>query len=233
MGTKSTTSIGDALFGRTRQRVLTVLFGQPERRVFLNELVREAGAGKGAVQREIERLVASGLIEAASEGRQRYFRASAESPIFHEIEALVRKTFGIGDVLKVALAPLAKKIVFAGLYGSMARGTAHARSDVDLLVVGDVDYLALSAQLVQPETALRRAVNPTVFTLSEWQRRLREDSGFARDILSRPVIPLIGDIDVLGKPGEDRKPARAARRSSGARQAAGGSEKKPGRRKAR
>ncbi len=143
------------------------------------------------------------------EGRQRYFRASRGSPVFAEIEALVRKTFGQSDVLRRALAPLATRIVFAGVYGSTARGTAHARSDVDLLVVGEVEYLALAGALLEAETTLRRAVNPTLFTL-EWRRRVRERGGFVRDLLSKPMLPLIGAIDVLAKPGEDRKPARAA-----------------------
>src|SRR5690349_10658575 len=116
------TSIGDALFGQTRQRVLALLFGQPDRRFFLNEVVRQVSGGKGAVHRELSRLRASGLIEERTEGRQRYFQASRSSPVFGELEALVRKSFGIVDVLSAALAPIADRIETALVYGSMARG---------------------------------------------------------------------------------------------------------------
>ncbi len=213
-------SIGSALFGLTRQRVLSLLYGRPDARFFLNALVREAGLGKGTVQRELESLVAAGLVESSVEGRQRYFRASRESPVFAELEALVRKTFGLVDVLKVALAPLASRIRFAGVYGSMARGTANARSDVDLLVVGDVDYLALAAALVEPEMALGRAINPTVMTLAEWRTRRKEKSGFVADVLSKPLIPILGAVDELAESRADRPARRAAARPTGDRKTA-------------
>lgn len=233
MGPSVASSIGDALFGTTRQRVLALLFGRPDQRFFVNELVRQVGSGKGAVQREVDRLAASGLVQATTEGRQRYVQASRESPVFAEIEALVRKTFGVADVLRDALAPVAACIAYAGVYGSVARGAAHARSDVDLLVVGDVDYLALSALLVEPEIALGRAVNPTVFSREEWRARAREGSGFVRDLLANPLIDLWGERDELGQPGEDRKPAGATRRSGRGPAPARRRAPKPGRRTAR
>lgn len=233
MGPVTTLSIGDALFGTTRQRVLAALFGRPDQRWFINELVRQVGGGKGAVQREVERLAASGLVDVTTEGRQRYVQASRASPVFAEIEALVRKTFGVADVLRDALASLAGRIDYAGIYGSVARGSAHARSDIDLLVVGDVDYLALSAQIAELESVLGRSVNPTVYTRAEWAQRLRERNGFVIDVLRNPRITLHGDLDELGQPGEDRKPAGATRRSGRGPATAGSSKAKPGRRAAK
>jgi DNA-binding transcriptional ArsR family regulator len=232
MGTTSRLSIGSALFGQTRLRVLGLLFGRPGSRYFLNEIVREAGLGKGTVQRELERLMAAGLIDSRTEGRQRYFRAARESPVFDEIESLVRKTFGLAEVLQNALAPLFGQIEFAGIYGSTATGTAGPRSDVDLLVVGDVEYLALSAALLDAETTLRRAVNPTVYALAEWRRRQRDGGGFLRELLSKPMIVLRGSKDVLAEPGANRKPGRASRGPSRDLAAAGRGEAKPGRRRA-
>ena len=231
MSTSQPRSIGDALFGRTRQRVLSLLFGRPDSRFFVNEILRDAKTGRGSVQRELENLVAAGLIEARVEGRQRYFQASRESPVFAEIEALVRKTFGVTQVLQTALVPLAARIEFAAVYGSIARGTANARSDIDVLVIGEVDYLALAGALVEPEQALGRSINPTVFSRHEWQKRLEDGSSFARDLMSHPMLVLIGDVDELGKPRKDRQPARAARGLAGNRKAArSGSAKPRGRR---
>lgn len=221
MGTTHASTIGSALFGQTRQRVLGLLFGRPESRYFLNEIVREAGLGRGTVQRELASLVAAGLIDSRTEGRQRYFQAARESPVYAEIEALVRKTFGLAEVLRLALTPLVKQIEFAGVYGSTASGTSTARSDVDLLVIGDVEYLALAAALLEAETQLRRAINPTVYTMAEWRGRQRERSGFVRELLSKPMIVLEGSKHVLAEPGPDRKPGRTGAGAGRSRAKAG------------
>lgn len=205
-------TIGDALFGRARQRVLGLLFGKPDSRFYLNEIVREAQTGKGAVQRELASLISSGLVEAQVEGRQRYFQASRQSPVFAEIEALVRKTFGISDVIRSALLPYRDQIEFAGIYGSTARGTAGPGSDIDLLIVGDVDYLELSGALADTESSLRRPVSSTVFTRDDWDRKLAERSAFVHDVLAHPLTALIGEVDELGKPRKDGTTASAASR---------------------
>lgn len=232
MGTMKSSTIGSALFGQTRQRVLGLLFGRPDSRYFLNEIVREAGLGRGTVQRELASLESAGLIDSRTEGRQRYFQAARESPVFAEIEALVRKTFGLAEVLRHALAPLAGRIDFAGVYGSTASGMSGARSDVDLLVVGDVEYLALAAALLEAETSLRRAVNPTVYTLEEWRGRQRDGSSFARELLSKPMIVLEGSKHVLAEPGPDRKPGRTGAGPGRSRAQAGRGKPQPRRRRA-
>lgn len=233
MGTMPvTSSVGDALFGRTRQRVLGLLFGRPHARFYLNEIVRDTQAGKGAIQRELESLIASGLIESQIEGRQRYFRASRQSPVFAEIEALVRKTFGTSDVLRSSLIALGEGIEYAAIYGSTARGTAGAQSDIDLLVIGDVEYLDLVGSLGEAESLLGRPVNVTVFSRQEWDRKLRSENAFARDVLSNPLLTLVGDVDELGKPRQDRTPARATTGRSGDSKTNRGGKAKPARRAA-
>jgi predicted nucleotidyltransferase len=218
MGTSSqATSIGDALFGRARQRVLGLLFGRPDSRFYLNEIVREAQSGKGAVQRELASLISSGLVEAQVEGRQRYFRASRQSPVFAEIEALVRKTFGVSDAIRSLLLPFRDQIEFAGIYGSTARGTAGPRSDIDLLIIGDVDYLVLSGALADAEASLRRPVNSTVFTRQDWDRKVADRNAFVHDVLTHPLTPLIGDVVELGKPRKDGAASSAAARPRRAR----------------
>src|SRR5205807_6684818 len=127
----------EALFGKTQRQVLGLLFADPERSYFANEIVRLAGSGSGAVHRELAVLEAAGLVSATRVGNQKHYRANRASPIFEELRGIVVKTFGVADVLRGALAPLAAKIRSAFIYGSVAKGNDTATSDIDLMVISD------------------------------------------------------------------------------------------------
>lgn len=128
-------SLADALFSRTQQRVLGILYGAAERSFFATEIIDRAASGRGSVQRELERLLASGLAIVTPIGNQKHYRANPDSPIFAELRSIVLKTSGLAQPIFDTLKPLLKKIDLALIYGSVARGEAHAGSDVDLLVV--------------------------------------------------------------------------------------------------
>lgn len=198
MGTSinASQSIADALFTRTQQRVLATLFGHPERSFYANEIIRLAGVGSGAVQRELRSLVASGLAMLERQGNQVHYRANPDSPIFGELCSLVVKTFGVADQLRQALMPLAARIAFASLYGSQAKGAAHAASDVDVLVVADgLTLEALLRALAPVELALQRKVSPTLYTASEFARRREARNGFVSKVLAGTIVSLIGGLD--------------------------------------
>src|SRR5436853_6067092 len=133
----ATVSPADALFPKTKQRVLSLLFGQPDRSFKTMELIRLVGAGSGAVQRELDRLVASRLVLANEVDGQKRFTANTDAPILAELRSIVDKTAGVPEVLQAALATLGPAVRYAVLYGSEAKGTAHAMSELDLLVVAD------------------------------------------------------------------------------------------------
>src|SRR5437867_273135 len=139
MGTKSGPSRGlaDALFSPVQQRVLGLLYGQPKRRFQSAELIRLAGSGTGAAHRLLTRLALSGLVTTERVGNQKHYQANAASPVFAELAGLVRKTAGLLMPLQAALAPMARKIAAAFVYGSIAKGTDTAASDVDLMVIAD------------------------------------------------------------------------------------------------
>src|SRR5260370_23555768 len=120
------TSIADALFSRTRQRVLGILFGQPERSFFATEIFRRAGTGRGTVQRELERLVGSGLVTVRPVGNQKHYQANAAAPVFEELRSLVLKTSGPAGPLRESFKPLPPKIDVALIYGSVAPRGVHA-----------------------------------------------------------------------------------------------------------
>jgi predicted nucleotidyltransferase/transcriptional regulator with XRE-family HTH domain len=191
MGIRS--SLADALFSATQQRVLGLLYGHPDRSFFATEIFERVGSGRGTVQRELERLVDSGLAVMTRVGNQKHYRANREAPIFSELRSIVLKTSGLAEPLREALAPLAKKIELALVYGSVARGDAHAGSDVDLLVVArDLTLAQLYTRLLGAEKATGRKINPTLLTPVEFCDRRAEGNPFLKKVLSGDTIALIG-----------------------------------------
>lgn len=197
MGTNTSTSIADALFTKSQQRVLATLFGQPERSFYANEIVRLAASGSGAVQRELHALESSGLVNAHRQGNQKHYQANHASPIFEELRRLVAKTFGIADWLRHALAPLSAQITYACVYGSVAKGGMHAASDIDVLIVADGLPLEAVYEALSPaERQLGRKINPTVYTSAEFTRRRKAGNAFVSKVLAGERIALIGVLDV-------------------------------------
>jgi len=190
--------MADALFAKVQQRVLGVLFGNPHRTFYANEVIGLARSGTGAVQRELARLEASGLVTVARVGKQKHYRANAGSPVFEELRALVLKTSGLADVLRTALAPVSADIRAAFVYGSIAKGQDTASSDIDLMVVSDrLSYADVFGALEEASARLGRKVAPTIYSSQELSRRVKQDNAFVTRVLAQPKLWLIGDESVL------------------------------------
>jgi predicted nucleotidyltransferase len=183
------------LFGRSRRAVLALLYARPDEGFYLRQITREVRAGQGGVQRELQRLVQSGILIREEHGRAIHYRANRNCPIFPELYRLVLKTAGLADALRTALLPLGDRVKTAFIYGSQAAGTAAQASDVDLLVVATVDEMALHKIVTQAEEQLGRMVNYTLLSPREFARRRRERDGFIARILRGPKIPLLGSPD--------------------------------------
>ena len=187
-------SLADALFSTIQQRMLAYLFGQPERSFFATELIRLAGGGSGAVQRELARLANSGLVTVSRVGTQKHYQANPKSPIFAELCAIAQKTVGLAEPLREALAPLAKRITAAFVYGSVAKRQDTAKSDIDLMVVSDsLTYADLFTVLEEATNRLGRTVNPTVYSRQELNKRVRADNAFIKRVLAQPKLWVIGE----------------------------------------
>ena len=188
------TSLADALFSTVQQRVLAYLFGQPERSFFATELIKLAGGGSGAVQRELARLEDSGLVNVTRLGMQKHYQANPKSPIFSELCGIAQKTVGLAEPLRDALKPMAKRIIAAFVYGSVAKKKDTAASDIDLMVVSSkVTYADLFGALEEASERLGRKVNPTVYSLQQLAKRVKQDDAFVTRVLAQPKIWLIGD----------------------------------------
>lgn len=192
------TGIADALFSATQQRVLALLFGQPARSFFTNELIGLVGAGSGAVQREVKRLVESGLVTVTRLGSQKHYQANPAAPIFKELRGIVTKTLGPAEVLRAALVSLGDAVRLALVYGSVAKGSDTAHSDIDLLIVSNVLTLEqVYAVLIPVEQQLGRSVSPTLYTVAEFRRRRAGGNPFLTKVLAGTIIRLTDDPDGL------------------------------------
>lgn len=190
------TSIADALFTTTQQRVLALLFGQPSRSFFASELIKRTGSGSGAVQRELKRLSSSGLVTVRPIGNQKHYQANPDCPVYDELCALLRKTVAIAEPLRQALAPLADRIERALIYGSIAKGTDTASSDLDLLVVAnDLTLETLYTALAAAEVSIDRKINPTLYTRQEYDDRLEAANPFMTRVLAGEHIDLFEGRD--------------------------------------
>jgi len=192
----SATGMADALFSGTRQKLLRFLFGQPENTYTLGDLIRRAQAGSGAVQRELARLVESGLVRVERKARSNQYRANPDAPIFAELCSIVRKLFGPEEVIRAALEPLSARMQVALLYGSVAKGEDRADSDIDILIVSDELLLEdLHTALTDAERSLEREINPTIYTREEFEHRKESGSPFLADVLTGRHRTLLGELD--------------------------------------
>jgi predicted nucleotidyltransferase len=190
--------LSDALFSKVQARVLGLLFGNPDRSFYANELFRLAGSGTGAGVRELAKLSTAGLITVNKIGNQKHYQANREAPIFEELRGIVLKTFGMADVLRQGLLPIANKISVAFIYGSIAKGTDTAKSDIDVMVIGDnLAYPDVYAALMPAEQQLARKVSPAIYSRDDAIQKLGKGNAFLTRLMAQPKIFLIGSENDL------------------------------------
>ena len=195
---KTKAALSDLLFpNQYRRKVLGLLLMRPEQQIHLRELARVIGAAPGTLKKELDALCEAGLLRAERVGNQVRFCANTAHPVFPELQALIRKTIGLVDALRLSLAPLAGRIDAAFVFGSMASGTESAGSDIDLMVVGDAGFAEVVDATYAAQATLGREINPKVMSASEWQAKKAERNAFLQDVLNKPRIMLIGDADAL------------------------------------
>ncbi|WP_246071996.1 nucleotidyltransferase domain-containing protein [Marilutibacter aestuarii] len=199
----------DLLFPATRQRVLAALLLQPEASFHLRELARLTGSHAGTLGRELEKLVEADLVLRSEQGNQSRFGANRASPLFDDLAALFRKTHGVVPVLRDALAALGGQVGLAWVFGSVARGAETAGSDIDLLVLGDVGFADLVRTIHPVQEALGREVNPVLYSMAEFRKRLQADEPFARELLGKPKLFVKGSKDDIAELVGDQAPSGA------------------------
>ena len=200
MGTKETNTpgLGDVLFTKTQRQVLSLLFGNPDKSFYANEIVRYAGVGIGSVLRELEKLSNVVLLTTEKKGNQKHYTANRKSPIFEELRGVVQKTFGLADVIRKALDEFRDSVELAFIYGSVAKGTDKANSDVDVMIISDqLSYPELLASVAPIEANIGRPVNPTIYTTKEFKDKIQSYNSFVTRVITQQKIYLIGSEDDL------------------------------------
>lgn len=198
---KSGRSLLDALFSRTQQRTLGFLFGQSGRSFYGNELIALTGSGSGAIQRELRRLAESGLVTVTASGGRTYYRANQQAPLFAELRSIMLKTIGLADPMRASLTTAGGHIEFAAIYGSVAKGTETADSDVDLLIVSnELTLEKVYAALAPAERELSRKISVTLYAEDEFHSRLREPASFLVRVLAGEHLVLIGSEHGIATP---------------------------------
>lgn len=192
-------ALSDVLFGQIRGGVLALLYGYTDKSFYVRQIARHINASVGAVQRELEKLAEVNLITRTSVGNQVFYQVNQRNPVFAEMRALVNKTVGVFNILRSALEQLAAGITVAFVYGSVARQVEKAGSDVDLMIIGDVELDDVLAQLSNIETTLGRTVNPTIYSVHEFKKKSGEGNHFLNAVINGDKVFLIGNEDDLRK----------------------------------
>lgn len=184
--------ISDALFTETQQKLLGLLYGQPAKSFYTNEILRLTGMGVATIKRELDSMLAAGILTMTKVGNQHHYQANPHCPIHSELVAIVKKTLGLTDVLRLALAPLTDRIEWAFVFGSVASGRETATSDIDLMIIGNAGFAEVVRALHAAQETLGREINPKIFRRDEWANLLATGDGFAADVMAKPRLDIIG-----------------------------------------
>ncbi len=171
-----------------------MLYGRPERSFYLNELIRLADMGKGTIRRELDKLCLVGLVNKTRQGNQNHYQANAANPVYRELKGLIDKTCGVAGILAAALEQSLSEMVFAFVYGSVAKGKERASSDVDLMLVSDsLGYSDVMSLLLEAEQQLGRKINPTLYSSKEFDERITGRQSFLTRVLAQNTLWLHGE----------------------------------------
>lgn len=190
--------LSDALFTETQQQVLGLLYGQPQRSFYIKEILRLTGMGVATIKRELDRMLAAGILRMTRIGNQHHYQANPQCPIYAELLGIVKKTFGVAEVIRGALEPLAGRIERAFVFGSVASGKETAASDIDLLIIGEAGFAEVVGALHPVQETLGREVNPKIYRREEWTRMMNAKDAFVTEVMAKPRMDVIGGGDEPG-----------------------------------
>ncbi|MNQ87954.1 Nucleotidyltransferase domain protein [compost metagenome] len=183
--------------------MLGLLYGKPGQSFYANEIARWAQVGKGSVMRELDRLQSAGVLTMVRQGNQTHYQANPDCPIYRELLGIVQKTLGIAEQLRQALAPLAGSLAWAFVYGSMAKGTANANSDIDLMLIGDsLHYSDVMERLLPVEERLGRTINPTLYSPEDWRAKYLDGNSFVQRVEQQEKLEILGNNPMEAKDGQ-------------------------------
>jgi predicted nucleotidyltransferase len=186
------TQVVDLMFGVYRRKLLALLLLRPGEGFHVRELSRMAGISAGSIHRELKIMFEAGLLLRKKIGNQVHYEANRACPIFEELASIFRKTEGLANVLAESLTGLADRIHYAFVFGSMAAGGQTPESDVDVLVLGDVNLANVVKVLSPLQPQLGREINPVVISTEKFFSMVKMKDRFAMRVLDEPKIFAMG-----------------------------------------
>lgn len=194
----SASGIGDVLFPKVRRKVLALFLLNPEKKFYFREAVRLLGDTPGSLQRELKSLTTAGILKMEPIGIQKFYQANPECPVFGELASIAKKTFGVADIIRDVLRTEAEeRIELAWIYGSVAGGRDTSSSDIDVMVIGSLDFRDLVSILKPVEEHMQRPINPTLYSKEEFSKRVRDENHFLKTVLGAEKLFVVGNEDDL------------------------------------
>lgn len=179
--------------------VLALFLTHPDEKFYQSQIVETTQCALIQVQRALKRIEETGLVTKMRSGNRVYYQANRLHPAFEDIKKALFKTVLFGDLLKKALRPLKDKIQFSFIYGSLARGEESVNSDIDLMIIGDLGIRDVASILGSIGQETGREINPTVYPLKEFRKKIKEKNSFIKEIMHKPKIWLIGEKHEFAK----------------------------------
>ncbi|HAT1722153.1 TPA: nucleotidyltransferase domain-containing protein [Legionella pneumophila] len=186
------------LFSEYRRRVLALLLLHPDERYHVREIARLTNTTAGTLHRELSKLAKSKVLLREQSGNQVYYQANRNFPIYTELASILKKTSGLVNVLFDFLTPLAEKIEVAFVFGSVAKGTENLGSDIDVLIIGEVDFTEAVEALYAAQASLGREINPKIYSREQWKASLQKQDLFIQEVLNNPKLFIMGAEHDLG-----------------------------------
>ncbi len=190
----------EKLFGsRVRAKLLGWFFTHSEESFFVRQLAAIINEDPTNLSREMASLEGLGVLKSKRNGNQKFFQANPDCPFFNELKGLVLKTTGVVGQIRASMNKIGG-IGYALIYGSYGRGEEKADSDVDLLIIGDVDLDRLESHLSRLDKRLGREINYVLYSPEEFESKRKAKDGFLMDVLAGDKIMLIGTENGLEAP---------------------------------
>lgn len=190
--------LSNALFTITQQKVLSLLFTQPDKSFYVKEILRLTGMGVATIKRELDRMRAAGILRMTKIGNQHHYQANPECPIFFELSGIIKKTSGIVGSISSALSSVSGQVDWAFIYGSLASEKETTGSDIDLMIIGDISFSQVVRLLYPVQETLGREINPKIYSRKEWILLNKSKQAFVNELMLKPRMDVLGDNHGLG-----------------------------------
>jgi len=181
---------------KLREELLALYFTNPDKKYYLRELERILNFSVGNIRRELIKLESTGLFLSENKGNLVYYYLNQSYPLFEELKSIIFKTSGAPKMLQNILEKF-NSISQAFIYGSFAKGEEKEGSDIDLLIIGEVNEDKLIEVISKLERKLQREINYTIYRKEDFKKKKEEGNPFILDILNEKKIFLIGDKNGL------------------------------------